>query len=106
MACSSLAVCLPAPLKCASSSPPPLLSSQQVLFKHLQEMLEPSTLLLAEANAAGCCRAGPASSPSLHHGMWLLAHSRPAPCTPNSRLPQTGDSIFNCQKLRLPDGCQ
>ena len=38
----------------------------QVLFKQVQSLLEPSTLLLAE----------------------------------------TGDSIFNCQKLRLPDGCQ
>ncbi|PRW44348.1 pyruvate decarboxylase 4 [Chlorella sorokiniana] len=38
----------------------------KVLFKHVQGLLQPSTLLLAE----------------------------------------TGDSIFNCQKLRLPDGCQ
>lgn len=38
----------------------------QVLFKHVQGLLQPGTLLLAE----------------------------------------TGDSIFNCQKLRLPDGCQ
>jgi pyruvate decarboxylase len=38
----------------------------QVLFKHIQALLQPSTLLLAE----------------------------------------TGDSVFNCQKLRLPDGCQ
>mgnify|MGYP001039032904 CR=1 FL=1 len=36
-----------------------------MLFKHVQALLTPSTVLLAE----------------------------------------TGDSIFNCQKLRLPDGC-
>lgn len=40
------------------------LHSLQVLFKHVQGLLTPSTILLAE----------------------------------------TGDSIFNCQKLRLPDG--
>ena len=43
-----------------------LLACLQVLFKHVQALLTPSTLLLAE----------------------------------------TGDSIFNCQKLQLPDGCQ
>lgn len=56
------------------SAPPPEVPSSEtgsplqtkVLFKHIQGLLQPSTLLLGE----------------------------------------TGDSIFNCQKLRLPDGCR
>lgn len=40
--------------------------SLQVLFKHIQGLLQPSTMLLGE----------------------------------------TGDAIFNCQKLALPDGCR
>ncbi|KAL4428395.1 hypothetical protein ABPG75_002484 [Micractinium tetrahymenae] len=57
-------LCAPAPEVPPSGAGSPL--QTKVLFKHVQALLQPSTLLLAE----------------------------------------TGDSIFNCQKLRLPDGCR
>ena len=92
---------LPSPCP-PTTDPPP--DPPQVLYKHVQQVLTPHTGAPPRGAqpcqpACGGCRAAPPPPPA-----------RPPPPPPHTRalavlLAETGDAVFGCQKLRLPEGC-